>query len=241
MLVRDAAQPMAPHRAPRDPIGIADGIAQRPRREDLRAVAHCRDARDGVHRDTDISGDGEGGLAEMQADPDADAASIGPRMRPEGPLHADRGIQRLGWIGECREELVAARIDLVAATSPCRGAQEPPNVSEQTLVAIRELGEVPGRVLDVGQQEGDAPGRQPALRPQLPVDEAHRHEAIPLRCLEQARARPIPRPLVVECDATEACQRVADVRFVVDWQEPPAVRVDVGERAVRQTGPRLGT
>ena len=175
----------------------------------------------------------------MQADAHPDASPIGPRVRLEGPLDGDRGVQRPRRLGEGGEELIATRVDFAAARAPSGGPQQPAHVGQKALVSVAEIGQVSGGVLDVSQQQGHSPGRQPALRAQLTVDEADRHEAVALGGLQQARASPISRRIVVERDAVEACQRIPHVRLVVDGQEPSALRVDVCEGAVGQSGARL--
>src|SRR5437763_1406837 len=54
---------------------------------------------------------------------------------------------------------------------------------------------------------------------------------------DRGREEPLPsllaRGIVLERGLIETCERVPDMRRIVDRQAPPALRVDVGERAGR--------
>jgi hypothetical protein len=175
----------------------------------------------------------------MEADPSADDPIIRPAVRGHPPLHGYRRAQRLSRIGEGGEEFIGSRVDLVAARPLGFRPQQAAHLGQESRISVAELGQVPRRVLDVGQQQGDTAGRQPKLGAELAVDEPDRHDPVALGGLEEPRPRSIPRALVVEHDPVEASQRVADVGLVVDREKPPSVRTDVGERAVGQPGPRL--
>ena len=113
-----------------------------------------------------------------------------------------------------------------------RRALDAPHGGQHRPVSVAELGEVLARALDVGEEEGQLAGRQ--LGAELPVDEPDGQDAVTLRGLEQPRAGAIACRLVLEEDAVEARQGVADVGLVVDRQAPPSAAVDVRERAVGQ-------
>jgi hypothetical protein len=95
-----------------------------------------------------------------------------------------------------------------------------------------------GRTLDVGHHERDLAARQGPFRSKLRPDEAERYDPVLPRRPEQSHPGSIAAGLVLEVDPIEPGERVPDVRLVVDRQAPSAVRVDVGERAVRQLRPR---
>ena len=65
-------------------------------------------------------------------------------------------------------------------------------------------------------------------------DESERHDPELLGRLQQPHPRPVATRVVLEADAAEPGERVANVRLVVDRQHPAALGVDIGEGAVRQ-------
>ena len=155
-----------------------------------------------------------------------------PRHRA---LDLDRRLDRRGRRPEDGEELVGAGVDLEASAGAHRRALDAPHGIEHRSVSVLELGEVAARALDVGEEEGQLPGRQ--LRADLAVDEPDRQDAVALGRLQQLRPGAVAGRVIVEQHPVEAGQRVADVGLVVDRQAPPAGRVDVGKRAVRQLRP----
>jgi hypothetical protein len=76
--------------------------------------------------------------------------------------------------------------------------------------------------------------RQPPLWFQLRADEADGHDPVLLSCPKEPVARPVPGAVVLERHLAEPRERIPDVRGVVDRQPTPAVRIDVGKRAVRK-------
>ena len=131
--------------------------------DDLAAVARVRDPERAVDVDADVAVLAERGGAGVQ--PDADAHRRGPVVARDPPLRVDRGLRGGLGLGEGGEELVAARVDLVAVGCRDRFAQEAPEVGEHGLPAVAELAGEPRRALDVGEEEGDGSGRERAHVP----------------------------------------------------------------------------
>ena len=120
------------------------------------------------------------------------------------------------------------------------------HVAKDLRVAVAQRAQQLGRSFDVGHQErhraaGQARHirrRPPGLRLQplvaeLAVEEPDRHDAVPLRGREEPLPSLLARGIVLERGLIETCERVPDMRRIVDRQAPPALRVDVGERAGR--------
>ena len=93
-----------------------------------------------------------------------------------------------------------------------------------------------GRVLDIGQQEGDRAGGQDplALPAELAVHEADRHDPEFLGGPQQSPSCAVACLVILELDLAKSGQGVANVRFVVNRQASPAMRIDVGKGAVAQ-------
>ena len=104
----------------------------------------------------------------------------------------------------------------MTARLPHRGAHQPADIVEQGRVSIVEAREQLGRALDIGQQEGDVARRELALRLQLRADEADRHDPVLLGRPQQPTPRPVARLLVLERNLAEPCERIPDVRRVMD-------------------------
>ena len=128
------------------------------RGDDLAAVAGVRDPEGAMDLDADVAVLAECGGAGVEADPDAHRRRPGVTRDP--PLRFDRGLRGGLCLGEDGEELVAARVDLVAVGSRYRFAEQPPEVCEDGLPALPELAREPRRALDVGEEEGDGSGRE---------------------------------------------------------------------------------
>lgn len=77
-------------------------------------------------------------------------------------------------------------------------------------------------------------GRELALGLQLGTDEADRHDSVPLGRPQQPTTRPVAGLFVLERDLTEPCERIPDVRRVMDRQTASARRVDVRKGAIRK-------
>ena len=161
----------------------------------------------------------------------------------------------VGWPRPCRGRIrgasntaknSSARVfDHVAAGTDRRVPEERSHSVDQLAVSVAQAMDQRGGIFDVGHQHGHEAGgelhrrssldpTELELRSQLAGDEPDRHDPELLGRVQQPLAGALPGALVFEVDPTETSQRVADVRLVVDRQPPPAARVDVGERAVRE-------
>jgi hypothetical protein len=149
-------------------------------------------------------------------------------------LDGDSRIERGGGSLERGEELVAASVDLAAASSLHSWPQQTAKLVQHGAITISEPVKQLGRALDIGQREGDLTARQLLLRPELDPDESERHDPELLRRLQEPHSRSVAARLILEADAAEPGERVANVRLIVDRQHPPALGVDVRKGAVRQ-------
>src|SRR5439155_4666854 len=93
-------------------------------------------------------------------------------------------------VGKGREELIGARVDLVAAGASHAHADETADITQHLCVYIAEPLEEARRALDVGEQERHCAARPAlpahgrsalALFTQLAVEEPERHDVVPLR------------------------------------------------------------
>ena len=142
------------------------------RDEDLPAVACRADPGGAMDVQPDVPALRARRLARVDADPNAQRRGGGPDVRGERPLGADRGLCGVAGARECDEELVAAAVDLMAAVPGDRLAHEPAMVGHDRRVLVAELLHEARRVLDVGEEEGDDPGREACS----PVDPKTRRE-----------------------------------------------------------------
>ena len=166
----------------------------------------------------------------------ANGATRRPVVIPDGPLDGHGRLDRRGRMLEDGEELIGPGVNLVAAGAPHRAADEAARIGQQRCVAVAEALHQSGRVLDVGQQERHRAGGQDALAlpAELAVHEADRHDPVLLGGPQQPPPGAVAGLVVLELDLAESGQGVANVRFVVDRQASPAMRIDVGEGAVAQ-------
>jgi hypothetical protein len=176
----------------------------------------------------------------VQADPQPHVGPVRPGGVPHRPLDGQRGVERRGAVLEHGEDVVAARGDDVPARRAHRGPHDPPDVGQHVGVPVAGTAQQRRRALDVAEQERDPARRQPGLRLELRVDEADRHDAVPLGRAQQPAARAVAGRVVLEGDLVEPGEGVADVRRVVDREAPPALRVDVREGAVGKPRALLG-
>jgi len=222
------------------------------------------DASRGVDGQADIPGIGQGGLTGVHAHPDQDDPLVGPHARPHRSLDGERSLDCGACLLEDCEKLVRTRVDLASTRCAYRGPEDPPDVGEESAVAITQARYKSGRVGDVSEEEGDHAGRQQthlaragadlashslvlygqpfrccALRTQLSGHEADGHDSVLFCRFEQPGPGTIPGGLVLKRGLVEARQRVADMCIVVDRQAPVAAGVDVGELAVGQAVPSL--
>src|SRR5439155_19797771 len=102
----------------------------------------------------------------------ADLLVARPLACLEAALDLDRGCECTRCVGKGREELIGARVDLVAAGASHAHADETADITQHLCVYIAEPLEEARRALDVGEQE-----RHCAARPALP---AHGRSALAL-------------------------------------------------------------
>ena len=106
------------------------------------------------------------------------------------------------------EEFVGASVDLVTATSRDMVPDDVSMVIEDLAVGIAKLLQEHRRALDIGQQESQSAGRQPApyvpLRAELLGDETDRHDAVSLRGHQQLLPSAVFGRLGLEVDLLEA-------------------------------------
>ena len=103
---------------------LGEGGAGRRRHHDLAAVRAVTDARRGVDRQADVAGLGERRPAAVDPRADAHVDAVRPRPFRHRALQLHRCIERCRRSLEHREELVAARVDLVPARRADRSAQD---------------------------------------------------------------------------------------------------------------------
>src|SRR5439155_26808309 len=84
------------------------------RGEELSTVTGRADPRGGVHRDADVARVAQRRLAAVDPHTHADLLVARPLARLEAALDLDRGHKCARRVGKRREELVGARVDLVA-------------------------------------------------------------------------------------------------------------------------------
>ena len=95
----------------------------------------------------------------VDPDPHTDGRA-GPVVRVVALLDRDRGLDGVLRALECEEELVAARIDLVAVPLGERLPHETAMVRDHADVGVAEVADEPGRALDVREDERDCARRQ---------------------------------------------------------------------------------
>ena len=95
--------------------------------------------------------------------------------------------------------------------------------------------------VDLAELDDQPPrGGRIHLSLELPGHEADGHDPVLLGGPEELLARPLQSGFVFEGHLREARESVANVRFVVDRQTPPAPRIHVGEGALGQLLSILG-
>jgi hypothetical protein len=90
----------------------------------------------------------------MDADADADRAGC------ESIADLGSGSERVGGLPEGNEESIPLRVDLDPAVAEERISQRPAMLGQHLCIRVAELVEQPRRALDVGEEEGDRPGRE---------------------------------------------------------------------------------
>jgi hypothetical protein len=145
----------------RDSTGEVTGnqVVRRLLDQDLTAVADGADPRSAMDVKADQSRGADVRLARMDAHPDPDVRSLGPRVTGQAPLRRDRRKQRTARGREGEVEAVSGRA-LLDATLVSKGIFEQPMVVRQGFrVALTECLEQSGGAFDVGEEERDGPDR----------------------------------------------------------------------------------
>ena len=125
----------------------------------LAAVPGRADAGGTVDGQSGVAGLTSGGLACVDPHSNLDVHGLWPLVGEERKLSFDGSKHRLARAREGDEEGIALRVDLVAAVSRERCAQQPLMLGEHPLVPVAELLHEPRRPLDVREQEGDGAAR----------------------------------------------------------------------------------
>src|SRR5688572_5899807 len=233
-----------PERNARGLISL-ERVATRRREQDLPAVSGGAHTSRGMHCDANVTGLGERRAAGMDADANADPLSVRPLPLRDRPLYRHRRVECARGLTEDGEELVRARVDLVATGSANALADQRPHVTQHSRVSITEPLRETRRAFDVGEKERHRAARQDryvtcarldlvllALLAQLSIEEADRDDAVLLRRPEQTLACSLAGDIVDERGLVEPRKGVPHVRRVVDRQTPASLRVDVREGAV---------
>src|SRR5437879_7555795 len=199
--------------------------------------------------DADVPRVGQCGTSGVQADPDSHPQVVWPDRHENFALNHKRGIESRRRLLEDCEQLVGTGVDLPAAELADGATEQRPDIGQQTGVAIAKVPYETGRVLDIGEQEGDEACRQgahfarPCLRLptdayvlQLPGDEADRHDPKLAGGLQKPRSRPISGRFILEGGLVETRQCVADVGLVVDRQSATPARIDNKRRSCLASG-----
>lgn len=160
-----ATQPVAAQADQADAIGerIGDEGGRRVGHDDLAAVASGRHACGPVHLEAAVIVAGEVGLAAVQAHPDLHADTVRPRSLRQGPLRIDGGGYGSTGLGERGEQAVALGAHHVSIVGGDRLPKEAMVPGHDVVPGASQAPCRQHRILDVGAQERDGPGRQCAL------------------------------------------------------------------------------
>ena len=139
---------------------VSEQGPRRLREQDLAAVSRGADPGRADDVETEVTLVADRGLSGVQAHPHLHRHSLGPRVRRQLALGADRRPHRIPCSGERVEECVALRIDLRPAVRSEGLADDLPVVSCHVRVCVTELLQEPRRSLDVGEDERDCSGGQ---------------------------------------------------------------------------------
>src|SRR5260370_24524153 len=108
-----------------------------------------------MNGDAHVSRVGQCWTSGVQADPDSYPHVVWPDSHENFALNRKRGIQGRRRLLEDREQLVRAGVDLAATRLADPATEQPADIGQQPGVAIAKVPHQTGRVLDVGEQEGD--------------------------------------------------------------------------------------
>jgi hypothetical protein len=130
------------------------------RDEDLASVSSGADAGGTVHVQSNIVTGAAEGLTGVQAHAHAQSCALGPRVLRERPLSRYCRPYRLSGPRECHQEGISLPIDLLAVSFLERGTEQASMfLLDLRVPAVAEALEKRGGPLDVGEEEGDGPGR----------------------------------------------------------------------------------
>ena len=154
--------------------GVLDQAAGGAGDDHLAAVGRPGDPGRAVDVDADVVVPAQHPLAGVQAHAHPHREPLRPGVGGQAPLGRHRGPDRRHRAREGGEERVALGADLDPVPIPDGPAQDGRVLVPDRRVASAQLLEQPGRALDVGEQEGDGPGRQlrdlgPGRRRRWPV------------------------------------------------------------------------
>jgi hypothetical protein len=194
--------------------GVLDQAAGGAGDDHLAAVGRPGDPGRPVHVDADVVVPAQHPLAGVQAHPHPHREPLRPPVGGQAPLGRHRGPDRRPRAGEDGEERVALGADLDPLPVPDGPAQEGRVLVPDRRVASAQLLEQPGRALDVGEQEGDGPGRQlrdlgPARRPWPVGGEAGRGAACgAAACRRRRSSRPDPSSMATTPSSATTLHRM---------------------------------
>ena len=183
----------------------------------------------------------------MNAGADADVEPVRPRVLAEHPLDRERRVEGVGrCAGNWRNIRRRVRVDLVTTGGSDGASQDLPRLAQHRRVATskpaEEFGMSPSmsvmrnvyRQVPVGSTLRSA-GLGARSDRICPVMKTRGDDAVPLGCFQEADACTFPRFVAFERDtfrkgasALRTCHS--------SWMRKPSspLRVDIGERAVRQ-------
>ena len=121
-------------------------------------MAGVADPRGAVHGETDVLVAGQGRLAGVDADPDAQLDSLGPPLRGECALRRHGGLDRLLRPVEGDEERVAVGVEFSSTRLRPGRAQQLLVLPHDLPVAVPKPAQERSGALDVGEEEGDGRG-----------------------------------------------------------------------------------
>jgi hypothetical protein len=115
-----------------------------------------------VDTDADVTLSARLGLSAVQAHPDPDLGAIWPMAHRQLSLRRRRRRDRIPRRTKGGEEGIALSVDDLTTMSGEGSSQDLSVFSEDVLVSVApKLLEQARRALDVSEQEGDRPGREP--------------------------------------------------------------------------------
>ena len=183
-------------------------LPRRGREQHLAAVAGRADTRGAMDADPDVALLAHPRLTRVQAHAHSDCTSVRPALGRQVALSVDGGRDGVGSRAEGDEERIALRVHHPPVVGGEGTTQQPLVLGEHLRVAVAaQLMEQLGRALDVREQEGDGPARNPR------------------RPLVGGRAR--ERGIVLEDRALEPVELLARLDAELVDQQPPPVAVDL--------------